>query len=305
MSSSRDRGDRGPKNEGSDLPPRQPTVRSPGLDLDPDAVLDEIDDLDDDDFDDPLLRNFAHAPAIALSAFGEAPFSPAREPTPRERAGGVRPSEAPESDRFVLKRRIAKGGMGIVYEAYDCERSAVVALKTLPHLDTKSIQRLKREFRAVADLVHPNLVLPHELVATDGQCFFTMELIDGVDFLTYVRAEPAEPAWTETVTSPADQAFPSPARAAWSRCAVDVGRLEAMLGQLASGLGALHRTGRLHCDIKPSNVMVTSTGRLVILDFGLASDSSAGTPAGAADEFIGGTPRAARSRLRATGTASA
>ena len=66
----------------------------------------------------------------------------------------------------------------------------VVALKALRDGNVEALFRLKREFRALADLAHTNLVRLHELLAREDQWFFTMELIDGVNFLEYVRGTP-------------------------------------------------------------------------------------------------------------------
>ncbi|HVR00997.1 MAG TPA: hypothetical protein VMT47_02600, partial [Polyangia bacterium] len=69
----------------------------------------------------------------------------------------------------------------------DRERRTAVALKTIRSVDAQAIYYLKREFRAIADVVHPNLVRLHELVFGGGRWFFTMDLIEGRDFLTHVR----------------------------------------------------------------------------------------------------------------------
>src|SRR5688572_33082032 len=79
--------------------------------------------------------------------------------------------------------------MGVVYEAVDKDRSARVALKTLRTVDATALLRFKNEFRWLQDLQHPNLVSLGELFAEDGQWFFTMELVDGVDFLAWVRPQ--------------------------------------------------------------------------------------------------------------------
>ena len=124
-----------------------------------------------------------------------------------------------------------------------------MALK-LPAGNPLGLVRFKREFRTLTSMVHPNLVALYELVAEDNQWFFTMEIVDGVDFI----------AWTRTQ-------------------GLDVDRLRESLRQLARGVGAIHAAGRLHRDLKPSNVMVRPSGRVVILDFGLVTDVGVGPPA--------------------------
>ena len=131
--------------------------------------------------------------------------------------------------------------MGVVYAARDVERGEVVALKTLRWTDPTAIYRLKKEFRVLADVAHPNLVTLYELVADEDAWFFTMELVDGPRLDKYVQAQP-----------------------------LDVGRLRGALRQVAEGLSAIHAAGLLHRDLKPSNVLVAPSGRAVILDFGIA-----------------------------------
>jgi hypothetical protein len=152
---------------------------------------------------------------------------------------------------YELVRTLGQGGMGTVYEAHELRSGRRVALKTMQWTDAEALYRFKREFRALADLQHPHLVSLYELVSEGGLWFFTMELLDGVDFLTHVRG--AGPAGGLLLP---DQ----------------VSRLREGLAQLAEGVQALHAAGRLHRDIKPGNVMVTREGRVVLLDFGLAAE---------------------------------
>ena len=161
---------------------------------------------------------------------------------------------APTADRFSIVRKIGQGGMGIVYEAIDRQRGSTVALKTLPHMDPRALFRLKREFRTLADLVHPNLVALYELVSDGSEWLFTMELVDGVDFMTHVGSR-----------TPGGR--------------IDDDALRSVVRQLAEGVSALHASQILHCDLKPSNVLVRHDGRVVILDFGIAKELSRGRSA--------------------------
>ncbi len=91
--------------------------------------------------------------------------------------------------RFALVRELGSGGMGIVFEAEDRVRCARVALKTLHRLNPTDLYRFKKEFRALQNLVHPNLVTLYEFISEKGHWFFTMELVEGTDFLSYVRGD--------------------------------------------------------------------------------------------------------------------
>jgi serine/threonine protein kinase/tetratricopeptide (TPR) repeat protein len=185
------------------------------------------------------------------------------------------------TSRFRVERQIGSGGMGVVYEAADTERQGErVALKTLRNLDAASLLRFKEEFRALADIHHENLVRFGELVAEGSVYFFTMELLRGLDFLTYVRPGVASASIGEGTT---DLAAETLAAASSVRGAIgettrtgqlDEARLRSALGQLARGLAGLHAAGKVHRDVKPTNVLVDHD-RVVIVDFGLVTDTNA------------------------------
>ena len=184
------------------------------------------------------------------------------------------------TERFQVIGRIGAGGMGVVYQAHDRVRDTRVALKTLRTFTAEGILRFKNEFRALQDLQHPNLVNLGELISEGGQWFFTMELVDGVDFLNYVRPVPGFGGGGDAPVSPnAETIAPEGGRAQYeaqaapaTRPALDEKRLRQTLLQLARGLGALHGAQKVHRDVKPSNILVTTGGRVVVLDFGLATE---------------------------------
>lgn len=209
--------------------------------------------------------------------------------------------------RFVLLRRLGSGGFGTVYEAFDHKRNTRVALK-MPHdgADAATLHRFKHEFRALADLIHPNLVTLYELHALGERCFFTMALVEGRNFLEALRHEDGavpqvtpnydwlspspspviaagDPA-VETVQMKLEELSAGPASPAPLPAqdpylllpAQRMGRLCDLLLQLVDGLRALHDAGKLHCDLKPSNVLCTPEDRLLLLDFGLAIELADG-----------------------------
>jgi serine/threonine protein kinase len=208
------------------------------------------------------------------------------------------PQGFPQSDRFELIWRLGSGGMGVVYEALDRHTNQRVALKTMRTMSPRALMRFKAEFRALRDLRHPNLVQLGELFEESGRWFFTMELVDGCDFLAYVR-DGGRAMATVTRTSPETDAPESaPAERSRTRLTLDENSLKEATAQLVRGLLELHRTGKVHRDIKPPNVRVSREGRVVLLDFGLVTEidvpkdplAGAGTPAYMAPEQAAGRP---------------
>ncbi len=167
--------------------------------------------------------------------------------------------------RFELVRKLGAGAMGDVYEVIDrLNDNRHIALKLIRDRNPDAIRRLQREFRALSDLHHNNLVTLYELIIDDQICAIALELVSGVDFLQYVRPASVDLALDETLRVEK--------REIRSRLFLDDARQRSAVAQLAHGVAFLHAKGRLHRDLKPSNVMVTEEGRVVILDFGLASD---------------------------------
>ena len=226
-----------------------------------------------------------------------------------------------ESDRFELRRRIGAGGFGVVYEAFDREREAVVALKMLHRLDAKGLYRFKQEFRSLSDIAHENLITLHELLSHAGQWYFTMEFVEGGTILDYVwnvtgglSSDALTPSRgpsdgpTETVEranlTPVEPGPPGPPLGLSPLPPrpfhlQNIDRLRDSIRGLAEGLSAIHRHGIVHQDVKPANVMVTPTGRVVLLDFGLATNVAvddtaslhvSGTPAYMSPEQAAGRP---------------
>ena len=166
--------------------------------------------------------------------------------------------------RFELGELLGTGAFGEVHAARD--RGERVALKRLKHVSPDALARFKREFRALRDVVHPNLIALHELGCVDDVWFYTMELIDGVDVTRWLGGGVGARA---TLASGDDERAVAAATAA---LAVAPTRLAAVLRQLADALDAVHGAGRLHCDLKPNNILVDAAGRLRVCDFGLVAD---------------------------------
>src|SRR5262245_6367276 len=178
--------------------------------------------------------------------------------------------------------------MGVVYEAWDRERKTRIALKTLRHLDGASVMRFKNEFRALADLSHPNLIRLGELFCENGQWFFTMELVeDAAVFLSWVRPYDPDPSDAETMDTGTALASSAEQGLAEPTGRFDETGLRSALSQLALGACALHEAGKVHRDIKPSNVLVTPKGRALLVDFGLVTDVATGS--GASEATVVGT----------------
>lgn len=103
------------------------------------------------------------------------------------------------TERFEVRRRLGGGAFGVVYEVFDRQRESTVALKLLRQADSAPLYLFKQEFRNLANLVHQNLVTLYELQADGDQWFFTMELVEGIDFQRYVASQQS-PIRADTTT---------------------------------------------------------------------------------------------------------
>ena len=153
------------------------------------------------------------------------------------------------------------GGMGLVYKGEDLKLNRPVALKFLPDdlaSDPVTVQRFEREARTASSLNHPNICTIYEVEEHDGQAFIVMELLEG-ETLRELIARHA--ALTEKAS-----------------IGLSLHQSLDIALQIVEGLNAAHEKGIIHRDIKPANIFVTPSGRVKILDFGLAKASAAMAP---------------------------
>ena len=157
--------------------------------------------------------------------------------------GNVGRSQVPVVLRgtYRLVERIGAGGMGIVYRANDLLLQREVAIKTLPAVTPENIKRLKDEARAMAAVSHPNLAVVYGIEIWNEKPLLVVEYLPGGTLRDRLARRPLSAVE-----------------------AIDVGIT------LAEVLDELHKSGILHCDVKPSNIGFTKSGALKLLDFGLA-----------------------------------
>src|SRR6187431_2084285 len=150
--------------------------------------------------------------------------------------------------RYQLRAELGRGGMGVVYRAYDPELDREVALKSVklegitPEQRLQNEQYLAREARAAARLQHPHAVAVHDFFSGGDQAFIVMEFVRGAN-LDALLATGDTSNYAQTLR---------------------------ILREAASALDAAHLAGIVHRDIKPGNILLDEMGRVKIADFGIA-----------------------------------
>ena len=203
---------------------------------------------------DALLA--ADAAGAALSEWpvaAESLLAELRTASTAERAGGPAPPGLTAGDRlgnYAVVGPLGAGGMGEVYRAHDARLGRDVAIKILPRAfttDPERLARFEREARALAALNHPHIAGIHGIEEAGAAPALVLELVEGLTLADRIAAGrvPLEEALT-------------------------IGR------QIANALSAAHDKGIIHRDLKPTNVKVTPSGVVKILDFGLAKTDGEG-----------------------------
>jgi serine/threonine protein kinase/tetratricopeptide (TPR) repeat protein len=145
---------------------------------------------------------------------------------------------------YKILEKLGEGGMGVVYKAKDIKLKREVVLKFLRSnltSDKEILERFEREAQSAAALNHPNIVTIYEIDQHEGQTFIAMEYVEGLTLRELIKKEP-----------------------------IVVTRVVEIVKQLCNGLDEAHNVGIVHRDIKPENILVDKSGRVKILDFGLA-----------------------------------
>jgi serine/threonine protein kinase len=147
--------------------------------------------------------------------------------------------------RYEIIDKLGEGAMGVVYRAKDRTLGRVVALKMLSSElggEDELHQRFQREAEAIGRLNHPSIVSVYDMGEQDGRLYMAMELFEGEDLRALID----------------------------SRAAMSLLDRVRIIAEICDGVGYAHSRGVVHRDIKPANILITTTGRVKILDFGLA-----------------------------------
>ncbi|HVS01449.1 MAG TPA: WD40 repeat domain-containing serine/threonine-protein kinase [Thermoanaerobaculia bacterium] len=184
--------------------------------------------------------------------------------------------------RYAVRTLLGRGGMGEVWRAFDVKLRVEVALKAMRSdllAEPGALELLRHEVRAAREVTAPNVCRVFDLVEVEGRELVSMEHVDGRALIDVIE----------------------------SRGPLELAEAREVASQLLAGLEAIHRAGLVHRDLKPENVMITRTGRVVVMDFGIAKGLAdpahgvSGTPAYMAPEQARGEPVDARADVFAAG----
>ena len=163
--------------------------------------------------------------------------------------------------RYEILEEIGKGGMAVVYKARCRLLNRIVAIKVLREDLTDNeefVRRFNVEAQAAASLTHPNIVSVYDVGKEGGIHYIVMEYVEGVTLKQYIEKKGRIP-WREAVS---------------------------ITIEICHGLAAAHKKHIVHRDIKPHNIIVTSTGAIKVTDFGIARATTTSTVA-ASDDVLG------------------
>ena len=167
--------------------------------------------------------------------------------------------------RYQLQKPLATGGMAVVYKGLDLWLERPVAIKILRQDYSSDIafrQRFHHEAKAAANLSHPNIVTIYDFGLDQEQLYIVMEFVPGKDLKSLIK---------EHGLYNTNDALP-------------------LLVQACAGIGYAHRSGLIHCDVKPQNFLVSPDQRLKVTDFGIAR-ALATVPADEQNEIVWGSPQ--------------
>ncbi|MBI5209895.1 MAG: protein kinase [Elusimicrobia bacterium] len=183
----------------------------------------------------------AVASGIRLSRRQAAPATRAQAPLPADLVG------TRFAGRYELRSIIGEGGMGQVYEAFDHAENGKVAIKRM-RSELRSMpdakERFLKEARAISKLRHPGIVGVRRVVEDGAETFIVMDFVEGEPLATLLHR----------------------------RGRLSVSECKRLLGQVCAAVEFAHRNNVVHRDLKPSNVMVDTSGRAMVMDFGIARE---------------------------------
>lgn len=148
---------------------------------------------------------------------------------------------------YEVTEAVARGGMAMVYLVKDSRNGQTLALKLLHSMadQGESLTRFRMEFKALSQLKHPNILKVYEWGVLDEIPWYTMEYLDGYDLKDMIVT------W---------ESLPLPVRFEHTR---------SFLVKIAKALSYIHARGLVHRDVTPANIMVSPTGHLTLMDFGV------------------------------------